>query len=138
MNKQGVCVNAFILNDKSEILLLKRSVDDDAFADHWELPGGKVEYKELPVEALKREVKEESGLEVEVINLLHASVFYIRDIQYFEITHFCKVIGNNYKVLVSEEHSEYKWVSLDNIDSIDLSEYMKDLIVSSQKSLLEN
>ncbi len=51
-----------------EILLVRRRIEP--FRGHWTLPAGYVEIDETPVAALCREVAEETGLEVEVVELL--------------------------------------------------------------------
>jgi 8-oxo-dGTP diphosphatase len=51
--------------EKDGRLLLTRRLDDDPLAGLWELPGGKVESGENPVEALAREWREELGVRVE-------------------------------------------------------------------------
>ncbi len=64
MDVQYYCaVKPLILNE-DKFLIVKRSVE--ARGDHfsWELPGGALEFKELPVAAILREVKEETALEV--------------------------------------------------------------------------
>lgn len=56
LNFSGAC----IANDAGEILLQKRKPDQNI----WGIPGGALEYGESAMEALHREVKEETGLEV--------------------------------------------------------------------------
>jgi 8-oxo-dGTP diphosphatase len=57
---------AWILNENDEILLVRQSTG----RHYWTLPGGKVKRSEGLVAALKREVKEETGLIVEVGDLI--------------------------------------------------------------------
>jgi len=59
------CVAAAIMNDKGEVLLQRR-----ADRNTWGFPGGIMELGESFVSALKREVMEETGLNVEVKNLI--------------------------------------------------------------------
>ncbi|GKS82087.1 ADP-ribose pyrophosphatase [Ligilactobacillus pabuli] len=54
-----------IVNDHQEILLQERTD-----TKNWSLPGGYMEYGESFLETLKREMKEDSGLEVEVVDML--------------------------------------------------------------------
>jgi len=60
-----VDVRAFILNEEDEVLMAKESVDDK-----WTIPGGWADIGNSPKEVVVREVKEETGLEVEVVRLL--------------------------------------------------------------------
>lgn len=61
-------VVAVILDDEERVLLTKRSIAP--FQDMWVMPGGKIDLGEPILEALKREVHEEVGLEVEVDGLI--------------------------------------------------------------------
>ena len=61
-------VVAVILNEDGEVLLTKRNVPP--FQGEWVMPGGKIDLGEPIVKALKREVWEEVGLEVEVDRLI--------------------------------------------------------------------
>lgn len=51
-----------------EALVIKRG--KPPFAGHWSIPGGKVEYGERLEDALRREVREETALEIEILSLL--------------------------------------------------------------------
>ncbi len=57
-------VKAIIRKD-GKFLVLRQRVGN---LDFWDLPGGKVDYGESPYETLKREVREEVGLEVRTMN----------------------------------------------------------------------
>jgi 8-oxo-dGTP diphosphatase len=61
-------VVAAIVDDEGRVLLTRRSVPP--FLDQWVMPGGKVDLGEPIHEALKREVHEEVGLEVEIEGLI--------------------------------------------------------------------
>ncbi len=66
----GVGVGALILNDKGEFLLTLRGQKAKNERGKWEIPGGQVEFGETFSKAIKREVKEELNVEVEVGELL--------------------------------------------------------------------
>ncbi|MFG3253644.1 (deoxy)nucleoside triphosphate pyrophosphohydrolase [Streptomyces sp. NPDC048172] len=55
--------------DQGKLLAARRTAPPE-FAGRWELPGGKVEPGETPQEALVRELREELGIEVEVLDRL--------------------------------------------------------------------
>lgn len=60
-------VVAGIVMKEGKVLILQRHREEDTRPNLWELPGGKREELKSFVEALIREVKEESGLDVEVL-----------------------------------------------------------------------
>lgn len=62
-----VAVAGVIWNDKGQVLLIRRA--NPPRAGHWSLPGGKVERGESLEEALRREIREETGLEIEILGL---------------------------------------------------------------------
>jgi 8-oxo-dGTP diphosphatase len=57
-------VVAAILGDEGGRILISERVGDHAFAGLWEFPGGKVGDDEDPVSALRRELREELGVEI--------------------------------------------------------------------------
>jgi 8-oxo-dGTP diphosphatase len=59
--KHIVSAAAIVLNDKNELLLIKGP------RRGWEMPGGQVEEGESLTDAVVRETKEESGIDIEVI-----------------------------------------------------------------------
>jgi 8-oxo-dGTP diphosphatase len=61
-------VVAVIINDDQEVLLTKRNVPP--FQGEWVMPGGKIDLGEPIIRAIEREVMEEVGLQVEVVDLL--------------------------------------------------------------------
>jgi 8-oxo-dGTP diphosphatase len=63
-----VGVAAVIWNDQREVLLIRRTKPPRM--GEWSLPGGKVEFGESLIPALKREIREETGLEIAVIGLV--------------------------------------------------------------------
>ena len=52
-------------------MLIKRTTEARGDYYHWEFPGGRLEFGESPMQALKREINEETGLEVEKLILLY-------------------------------------------------------------------
>ena len=63
---------AIILKDK-RVLIAQRAPEDN-LSDKWELPGGKIESRETPQECLKREIREELDVDIEVLNLFGESI----------------------------------------------------------------
>lgn len=63
-----VGVAAVIWNAKRELLLIRRTKSPRC--GEWSLPGGKVEFGESLAAAVKREIREETGLEIEIVGLI--------------------------------------------------------------------
>lgn len=63
-NEFLIGVTGVILNDKSEILVVNHSYRD---GENWSLPGGYIKAKEHPKEGLAREIEEETGFIVRIV-----------------------------------------------------------------------
>ena len=110
MDDFRVAVKAFIVQDK-KFLLLRRRSNDVHKPDTWDIPGGRLEIGEDPFEGLKREVLEETKLEVDVLLPVDIHHFIRDDGQKITMIVFlCKPQGGD--VQISEEHQEYKWADL--------------------------
>lgn len=104
-----VALKAVIVN-QGKILILKRSSADEVGADQWETVGGKLEFGEGLETALIREVKEETGIDVNVERLLYAVTFLTHPHrQIVLLSYLCK--ANQSNVILSSEHSDYKWAN---------------------------
>jgi 8-oxo-dGTP pyrophosphatase MutT (NUDIX family) len=95
-----------------EILLLKRSDDVNREPGIWEDPAGRMQQHEEPESALRREVKEECGLDVTIIKPLNVFHEY-RDPAASEgecvgIIYWCRTTSR--EVRLSNEHCEHRWL----------------------------
>ena len=63
---------AVLVVDDGKVMLTRRAVEP--FKDWWDLPGGFMENGEDPIEGAKRELLEETGLHIEVVDLLDVEV----------------------------------------------------------------
>jgi len=101
-------IGAFgIIFDKQGRVLLCHRRDFDA----WNLPGGGVESRELPTEAVVREVREETGLEVAIDRLVGIYGKADKDELVFSFT--CHVIGG--ALIATEEANECVYFEIDQI-----------------------
>ena len=111
----GVGCGAVILNKNNEILLQLRNKAPEK--EYWSIPGGKVEMFETLEEAIKREVKEETDVNVEVIECLGICNHIVTN----EETHWvspsflCKIVEGEPKIMEPTKHLDMKWFSLDNL-----------------------
>ncbi len=109
---------AVILNE-DKILLIKRSEDSHFFPGLWDLPGGKLNLNEEPMEAVVRETKEESSLQVvpEKIVAEYDHTENNRSVHFWVIS-IQKYSGN---VTLSKDHTKYKWVPISRLSDYNLT-----------------
>lgn len=101
-----VAVALFVEKD-GKILLAKRSEDRDSGAGIWEVPSGRLEARELPEDAVRREGMEELGVEVKPVRAFHAAGFRRIDKDLIILSYQCSISGTP---SMSSEHSEFRWM----------------------------
>ncbi|MDQ5854654.1 MAG: NUDIX domain-containing protein [Chloroflexota bacterium] len=108
-----VAVGAMIEHaETGRILLLKRSEDRAFLPGVWEDIGGRIKQFEEPEHALRREVQEESGLDIQIVKPVN--VFHLfhgersAGNEMIIITYWCR--SHSDRVVLSHEHSEYRWL----------------------------
>ena len=108
-------VGAIITNKKGDIFLVKRK-SNDFMGGIYEIPGGKTEKGEKILSALLREIKEETNLDINKVNS------YIDKFDYLS-QNGKKCRQFNFKIEVTggpillTEHENYKWLSLNDIET---------------------
>lgn len=110
-------VTAAILWNKGKILIGRRPVGDE-LANKWEFPGGKIEEGETPEQCLKREIREELGIIVEVGEFFAESTYAypkgaIRLLAYFTRWERGEISP--------QVHKEIKWVPVNELQQYDLA-----------------
>lgn len=112
-----VAALGFVENDKEEILIVK-----ERRSGKWVFPGGQVEVGENLMDGLIREIKEESGIDVEISHLTsiysntgtyegHSGVKTVPTKVMFDFV--CKPIGG--ELTTSDETSASRWVNKEEV-----------------------
>lgn len=101
-------------NGESIIFATQRGYGD--FKGGWEFPGGKIEEGETPQEALVREIKEELETEIVVGELIDTIEY---DYPTFHLSMDCFWVEIVSGDLVLKEHEAAKWLTKDELDSVE-------------------
>ena len=121
----GVAGKAIIRKD-GQILLIQRSLKSTFDPGLWELPGGKIDYGENLIEAIKREVKEEVGLVITVGRPFKTWHFIKEPFWVTGITFLCDYISGS--INLSSEHADYVWIEPDKFNNYPLSATVEEQI----------
>jgi 8-oxo-dGTP diphosphatase len=98
-----------VIAEGGRILVLKRAARMPYRPGHWDLPGGHLSHNETIEACLRREVAEETGLEVEILRMIGLN--QANDGPYVQIIYACKPSGENRSIRLREnEHVEARWV----------------------------
>ena len=117
-----VTVGALIFNAAGQALMIRTQ----KWSHLWGIPGGKIKFGEQSVEALRREIKEETGLNIEEIQFvfvqdcIHSKEFY-RDAHFVLLNYTCRCVDNPH-VQLNDEAQEFRWVSLDEALAMELNQ----------------
>jgi 8-oxo-dGTP diphosphatase len=129
-------VAAVIFSDES-VLLVRRG--NEPSKGRWGIPGGVVELGETDEEAVAREVKEETGLEVRPVRFLTAFDSIVRDDQgrvrfhYILFEYLCEAVEGT--LHASSDAQEARWFILSSLSSIDILPWTKRFIEKVRSSL---
>jgi phosphoglycolate phosphatase len=103
-------VGALIFNPAGEVLMIRTH----KWSNLWGIPGGKIKLNEPAEEALRREVREETGLEIDDIRFaivqdcIGSKEFY-REAHFVLLNYTCTSAGG--KVTLNDEAEEYQWIA---------------------------
>ncbi len=123
-----VTVGALILDAAGRALVVRTH----KWSNLWGIPGGKVQWGESCSDALRREIREETGLEateiefVLVQDCIHSKEFY-QDAHFILLNYTCRCVGEPV-VRLNHEASEYRWVPLEQTLKMRLNEPTRALL----------
>lgn len=123
-------VGAAIIDEKGNVLCAQRGYG--SLKGKWEFPGGKIENDESDEEALKREIKEELNIDIEVKELIDANYNEYQDFAVNLKVYKCKYLSGK---INDTEHQSLKWVEGKELDKLDWADADKPIVETYIDSL---
>lgn len=123
------------INEVGETIIFATQRGYGDFKGGWEFPGGKIEEGETPQEALVREIREELETEIKVGELIDTIEY---DYPTFHLSMDCfwaEIVSGD---LVLKEHEAAKWLTCEELDSVEWLPADITLIEKIQKELIKS
>lgn len=138
IEKVKILQKAVVQREDGLLLALKRPADAKGRANCWDLPGGSVEEEQIIqwkgksgkgdkddilIKSIEEEILQETKLQVIEAKTIHGASGFNENKGVFivAIGYLCKVSQSS-KVVLSEEHSEYKWATFDEFKNLEIGD----------------
>ncbi len=110
-------VTAAIIMNENRVLIAERAPDEN-LAGKWEFPGGKLEPGETLKECLKREIREELEVDIDVLDFFDESIYAYHSGTIKLMAFWCRWISGDFRLNV---HSRIEWVTRQQLDLYDFA-----------------
>lgn len=127
-----------VLVYQDKVLLLKR-VESISRAGKWDLPGGIIDSDEKLLKGLQREVFEETGIKIRKVNVtldvgyFNEGIYKLKNV--IRIIYLSRIDTN--EVVLSSEHSEFKWLDLKELVRIESEDFISPKIYKKLQQRLK-
>jgi mutator protein MutT len=129
----GVACGAIIFNKEGKVLIGQRGSaarDDEGI---WDFPGGQVEYGELGEHAIKREVEEEFGIQIEIIELINLVQVIEPEKHWIGPAYVAKLVKGEAKAVEKDKFKDFKWIDISEVEKLQLTTPCKQNIAAYKK-----
>lgn len=120
---KNVC--AVIVDNDNKILLLKRGEGAPWMPNKWSLVGGRIDKDETAQQAVEREIKEETGLEIKKFT---KSFTIERHADSIEHVFACRYDGEPTDINLDDENSNYGWYDISEMEYLDIVPHLIEYI----------
>ncbi len=127
---KGLITHAVIINNNREVLIIRRSPDEDVLPGIWDIPGGTLHNGEDPEDGAIRETLEETGLKIHGLSLFHytSNVDEEKGKQFIRLLFLAKYDDGEVQ-LDPKDHDEYRWIPVDQpTDYPEMVDYLSDTL----------
>jgi nucleoside triphosphatase len=122
-------VGALVVNERGEVLIVR----SHKWGDKYTVPGGHIELGERAEDAIRREVKEETGLEAEPVELLivQQAIYpkYFHKHEHYVFMDYVLKANSSKVQLDGRELQDYVWVRPEEALKLDLEEYTRNFVL---------
>jgi phosphoglycolate phosphatase len=125
-----VTVGALIFNPAGQVLMVRTH----KWSNLWGIPGGKIKWGEAAVDALRREIKEETNLDITNIEFvlvqdcIHSKEFY-REAHFVLLNYICQC-ARDPLVKLNDEAREFRWTTLPQALTMALNQPTRNLLLA--------
>ena len=111
--KKKIRVVAAVIRKEDKVFATQRGYGN--YKDWWEFPGGKIEEGESPEEALKREIREELDIDLEITAFLKTIDYDYPEFHLSMDCYWCRIREGQLKLL---EHEAARWLPLNDLRQV--------------------
>jgi phosphoglycolate phosphatase-like HAD superfamily hydrolase/ADP-ribose pyrophosphatase YjhB (NUDIX family) len=125
-----VTVGALIFNTANQVLLVRTH----KWSDLWGIPGGKIQWGEPAADALRREIKEETNLDIQdvkfilVQDCIHSKEFY-RDAHFVLLNYTGRCVGEP-EVKLNDEARDFRWLTIEQALELPVNQPTRKLLLA--------
>jgi len=117
MIRKAIHVVCSIIEQDGKFLIAQRP-KGKSLEFKWEFPGGKIDENETEKEALRREIKEELGIDIDIGERMTPSLYHYREFTVYLIPYRCRILSYNF---IHQEHENIEWVDIDSVWVYDIA-----------------
>jgi len=129
-----IAVKAFIVKN-NKLFLVQREPKDPQSPGIWEIPGGRIDLGEDPILGLMREIREETGLYIDVVYPLSVRHFERDDGQIITMIIFLCKPQEGELIKMSYEHTNFEWLDLKDVEKKITKFFHKEVRIFKKLSL---
>ena len=132
LRRRRIAAYGLCRDDEGRVLLV-RATGGAASAGRWLLPGGGVNHGEDPEDTVRREVEEETGLDVRVAGLVGVLDRVTRDADgrvryHWVLVDYLAYPQSNDTITAGSDAAEVRWVTIDEVERLPITEGLADMI----------
>lgn len=117
-----------LIKKDNKFLITKRPQNDDYMPNLWDIPGGTIEFGEKTLDALNREIKEETNLTTNTNKIIFCFDHLSSSERHqFTLVYECEYVDGEVK-LDPQEHDDFKWVTLEEMENLPKIVFLEELL----------